>query len=126
MKIYNQITNNSCEVFSDFIEENIIPSCDDSEMKKELVEGFKEKLYMKMKEDIKNHIAEWLKHKLGVDDHDINNLPLSGYMDSLDIFDLVVEIEDHYKIAVSEKELLKWYDGTVDDISEYVNSTLGK
>jgi acyl carrier protein len=47
---------------------------------------------------------------------------LSSYLDSLDIVDLVIEIERHYDIIIDDYN--DWGDMFVDDIVKYINSKI--
>ena len=98
--LYKQIANDSCHVFNEFVDKFIIPSEDAEQAKRELLNAFKEKLTLNMKDSIKTHLCNWIKAKIDADDEDINTLPLAEYMDSLDIFDLLAEVEDRYNIEV--------------------------
>jgi acyl carrier protein len=73
-------------------------------------------------DNIKEYISEFLKNTCNVDEYDINNSILSLYLDSLDIVDLVVEIEQHYGITIDDYN--DWEDMFVDDIVKYINSKI--
>lgn len=73
-------------------------------------------------DNIKEYISEYLKNTRNVDEYDINNSILSLYLDSLDIVDLVVEIEHHYGITIDDYN--DWEDMFVDDIVKYINSKI--
>ena len=73
-------------------------------------------------EEIRNYIETYLKEICKVDGYDINHCPLSLYLDSLDIVDLVIEIERHFDITVDDYN--DWGDMFVDDVVKYINSKI--
>jgi acyl carrier protein len=73
-------------------------------------------------EEIKNYIETYLKETYKVYDDDIHQYVLSSYLDSLDIVDLVIEIERHYDITIDDYN--DWGDMFVDDIVKYINSKI--
>lgn len=73
-------------------------------------------------EEIKNHIETYLKETCKVCDYDIHHYVLNLYLDSLDIVDLVLEVEQHYDIIVDDYN--DWGDMFVDDIVKYINSKI--
>lgn len=75
-------------------------------------------------DNIKEYISEYLKNVCNADEYDINNSILSLYLDSLEIVDLVVEVEQHYGIIVDDYN--DWGDMFVDDIVKYINSKINR
>ena len=75
-------------------------------------------------EEIRNYIETYLKETCKVYDHDIKQYALSSYLDSLDIVDLVIEIERHYDITIDDYN--DWGDMFVDDIVKYINSKINR
>ena len=75
------------------------------------------------KEEIKFYLKEYLKNKFDVDEYEIDNKILSLYMDSLDIVDFIVEIEQHFGIVVDEYQ---WEDMFVNDIVVYIENKLNR
>lgn len=73
-------------------------------------------------EEIKNYIETYLKETRKVNDYDMNHYALNSYLDSLDIVDLVIEIERHYDITIND--FYDWGDMFVDDIVKYINSKI--
>lgn len=73
-------------------------------------------------EEIRNYIETYLKKTCNVCDYDMNQYALSSYLDSLDIVDLVIEIERHYDITIDDYN--DWGDMFVDDIVKYINSKI--
>lgn len=73
-------------------------------------------------DNIKKYISEYLKNTCNADEYDISNSILSLYLDSLEIVDLVVEIEQHYDITIDDYN--DWEDMFVDDIVKYINSKI--
>lgn len=73
-------------------------------------------------EEIKNYIETYLKETRKVNDYDMNHYALNSYLDSLDIVDLVIEIERHYDITINDFH--DWGDMFVDDIVKYINSKI--
>lgn len=73
-------------------------------------------------EEIKNYIETYLKEIRKVNDYDMNHYTLNLYLDSLDIVDLVIEIEQHYDITINDYH--DWGDMFVDDIVKYINSKI--
>ena len=69
--------------------------------------------------EIKNYIETYLKKTYQACDYDINHYALSSYLDSLDIVDLVIEIERHYDITIDNCN--DWGDLYIDDIVKYIN-----
>lgn len=74
-------------------------------------------------DEIKNYLSEYIKRENYVDDYDINNSVLNLYMDSLDIVDLVIEIEKHYDITIDDYN--DWDEMYLDDIVKYIKNKLG-
>lgn len=74
-------------------------------------------------DEIKNYLSEYIKRENDVDDYDINNSVLNLYMDSLDIVDLVIEIEKHYDITIDDYN--DWDEMYLDDIVKYIKNKLG-
>lgn len=75
-------------------------------------------------DNIKEYISEYLKNTCNADEYDISNSILSSYLDSLEIVDLVIEIEQHYDITIDEYN--DWGDMFVDDIVKYINSKINR
>lgn len=73
-------------------------------------------------EEIKNYIEAYLKETCKVCDYDMHHNTLNLYLDSLDIVDLVIEIERHYGITIDDYN--DWGDMFVDDIVKYINSKI--
>jgi acyl carrier protein len=73
--------------------------------------------------EIKNYLSEYIKEQFDADDYDINNSVLNFYMDSLDIVDLVIEIEKHYDITIDDYN--DWDEMYLDDIVKYIKNKLG-
>lgn len=73
-------------------------------------------------DEIKNYIETYLKETHKVSDYDMNHYALSLYLDSLDIVDLVIEIERHYGITIND--YYDWGDMFVNDIVKYINSKI--
>lgn len=74
-------------------------------------------------DEIKNYLSEYIKRENDADDYDINNSVLNLYMDSLDIVDLVIEIEKHYDITIDDYN--DWDEMYLDDIVKYIKNKLG-
>lgn len=77
---------------------------------------------IKNMDNIRGYISEYLKNVCNADEYDINNSILSLYLDSLEIVDLVLEVEEHYGIIVDNYN--DWGDMFVDDIVKYINSKI--
>jgi acyl carrier protein len=77
----------------------------------------------KIMDEIKNYLSEYIKEQSDADDYDINNSVLNLYMDSLDIVDLVIEIEKHYDITIDDYN--DWDEMYLDDIVKYIKNKLG-
>ena len=75
-------------------------------------------------EEIRNYIETYLKETCKVHDYDMKQYALSSYLDSLDIVDLVIEIERHYDITIDNYN--DWGDMFVDDIVKYINSKINR
>lgn len=73
--------------------------------------------------EIKNYLSEFIKEHSDADDYGINNCVLNSYLDSLDIVDLVIEIEQHYGITVDDYN--DWDEMYLDDIVKYIKNKLG-
>lgn len=73
--------------------------------------------------EIKNYLSEYIKEQFDADDYDINNCVLNSYLDSLDIVDLVNEIEKHYDITIDDYN--DWDEMYLDDIVKYIKNKLG-
>lgn len=73
-------------------------------------------------EEIRNYIETYLKETCNVYDYDMKHYALNSYLDSLDIVDLVIEIERHYDITIDDYN--DWGDMFVDDIVKYINSKI--
>lgn len=74
-------------------------------------------------ENIKNHLSTYLKSTTKATDYDINHNVLSLYLDSLDIVDMVFEIERYYKINTKD-DWTDWENCTLDNVVEYIKSKL--
>jgi acyl carrier protein len=74
-------------------------------------------------EEIKTHISDYLKEHIKVDDYDINKLCLGQYMDSIDIVELVIDLEKTYNIDFND-DWFDWGKITVDEIVECTNRKL--
>ena len=81
-------------------------------------------IFVKIKsmEKIKEYLSDYLKKNCNADDYDINNTVLNLYLDSLDIVDLVLEIENHYNITIEEYH--DWGDVFLNDIVKYINEKI--
>lgn len=77
---------------------------------------------IKNMDNIRGYISEYLKNVCNADEYDISNSILSLYLDSLEIVDLVLEVEEHYGIIVDNYN--DWGDMFVDDIVKYINSKI--
>jgi acyl carrier protein len=75
-------------------------------------------------DNIKEYISEYLKKICNADEYDISNSILSLYIDSLEIVDLVLDVEQHYGIIVDDYN--DWGDMFVDDIVKYINSKINE
>lgn len=75
-------------------------------------------------DNIKEYISEYLKKICNADEYDISNSILSLYIDSLEIVDLVLDVEQHYGIVVDDYN--DWGDMFVDDIVKYINSKINE
>lgn len=75
-------------------------------------------------DNIKEYISEYLKNTCNADEYDISNSVLSLYLDSLEIVDLVIEIEEHYGITIDDYN--DWGDMFVDDIVRCINSKINR
>ena len=73
-------------------------------------------------DNIRGYVSEYLKNVCDADEYDINNSTLSLYLDSLEIVDLVIDIEQHYGIVVDDYN--DWGNMFVDDIVKYINSKI--
>ena len=73
-------------------------------------------------DEIKNYLSEYIREQTDADDYDINNSVLNFYMDSLDIVDLVIEIEKHYDITIDDYN--DWDEMYLDDIVKYIKNKL--
>lgn len=74
-------------------------------------------------DEIKKYLSEYIKEQSYADDYDINNCVLNSYLDSLDIVDLVIEIERHYDITIDDYN--DWDEMYLDDIVRYIKNKLG-
>jgi acyl carrier protein len=79
-------------------------------------------------EKIRNRLLYFIKEIIGKENYDIfikyiDNDMLSLYMDSLDIVDLVIEIEKHYDITIDDYN--DWDEMYLDDIVKYIKNKLG-
>ena len=74
-------------------------------------------------DEIKKYLSEYIKEQSYADDYDINNCVLNSYLDSLDIVDLVIEIERHYDITIDDYN--DWDEMYLDDIVKYIKNKLG-
>ena len=77
---------------------------------------------IKNMDNIRGYISEYLKNVCNADEYGISNSILSLYLDSLEIVDLVLEVEEHYGIIVDNYN--DWGDMFVDDIVKYINSKI--
>ena len=76
-------------------------------------------------ENIKEYISDYLKNKCNATDYDINHSILYHFMDSLDIVDLIINIEQEYYIEVYDYET-EWGELYVDDIVKYVKQKISE
>lgn len=74
-------------------------------------------------DEIKKYLSEYIKEQSYADDYDINNCVLNSYLDSLDIVDLVIEIERHYDITIDDYN--DWDEMYLDGIVKYIKNKLG-
>lgn len=79
-------------------------------------------------EKIRNRLLCFIKEIIGKENYDffrknIDNDTLSLYMDSLDIVEFVMKIEEEYKITVDD--FYGWEDMLLDDIVKYIKNKLG-
>lgn len=77
-------------------------------------------------ENIKEHLFLFIKKRADVTDNEIEVLFLSDYMDSLDIVDLVLEIEDEYNVEIDEKFSDKLPDMRLSEIINYIEQEIIK
>lgn len=71
----------------------------------------------------KRTITKLLKDKFYLDDDDIKDLeyfPLGTCLDSLDIVDFVLDIEEMFDIIFTEEEYFDWKDKKLNDIIQMV------
>lgn len=79
-------------------------------------------------EKIRNRLLYFIKEIIGKENYDIfikyiDNDMLSLYMDSLDIVEFVMKIEEEYKITVDD--FYGWEDMLLDDVVKYIKNKLG-
>ena len=79
-------------------------------------------------EKIRNRLLYFIKEIIGKENYDffrkyIDNDTLNLYMDSLDIVEFVMKIEEEYKITVDD--FYGWEDMLLDDIVKYIKNKLG-
>jgi acyl carrier protein len=72
--------------------------------------------------NIEKHLINYAKTVLEVSDDEINNLSLSYYMDSLEIVDMICDIEMTYGIEIGVVECDNWPDLTIKEIAEYLTN----
>ena len=73
--------------------------------------------------ECKRTITKLLKDKFYLDDDDIKDLeylPLGACLDSLDIVDFVLDIEEMFDIVFTEEEYLDWGDKKLNDIIQMI------
>ena len=74
-------------------------------------------------ENIREHLADYLRESCSATEYDINESVLYHFMDSLDIIDMVMVIEQKYDINTGD-DWYKWGEATVDDIVKYIKEKI--
>ena len=79
------------------------------------------------KEQIKNHLLEIIKEIRGKESFEyfrnsIEHYVLGTYMDSLDIVELVMRIEEEYNIYIDDYN--NWEDLFLDDVVKYIKNKI--
>ena len=95
-----------------------------------LLDGIKEAIKFinemsKNKNEIKEHLLDFLTKRLGVTAAEICDSKPRDFMDSLDTIEMVMEIERTYGFDINNDWEL-WDDSTLDDIVQYVSDKLEK
>lgn len=75
-------------------------------------------------EEIREHLSSFIKKMNPVDDADINELVLGDYLDSLELVDLVLEVEETYHIEIDERDVNKWPDMHLMDVVQYIKNKI--
>jgi acyl carrier protein len=75
-------------------------------------------------ETVKEHLYSYVKKMLTITDKEIDELVIGDYFDSLDLIDLIFDIEKEYDIEVDEKIVDKLPDMRLSELIEYVKSKL--
>lgn len=73
--------------------------------------------------EIKKRIVDYLKSHVNADDYDIEHFHLHDFMDSLDIAEMVLAIENQYHIDVTN-DCDNWENFTVEDVVKYIKNKL--
>ena len=73
---------------------------------------------------IKDYLYSFIKKRVDLTDKQIDELVVGDYFDSLDLVDLIVDIEITYDIEVDEKMVDKLQDMRLSELIEYVKSKL--
>ena len=74
-------------------------------------------------ESIRGYLAEYLRECCSASEYDINESVLCHFMDSLDIIDMVMNIEKKYDINTND-DWYEWGEATVDDIVKYIKEKI--
>lgn len=72
--------------------------------------------------DIKKYLSRYIKKTYNAGEYDINYNRLGVYLESLDIVDLVIEIERYFRITIDDYE--GWENMYLNDIVKYINSKI--
>lgn len=75
-------------------------------------------------ETVKEHLYSYVKKMLTITDKEIDELVVGDYFDSLDLIDLIFDIEKEYDIEVDEKIVDKLPDMRLSELIEHVKSKL--
>lgn len=78
----------------------------------------------KLMNKIKDYLYSFIKKRVDLTDKQIDELVVGDYFDSLDLVDLIVDIEITYDIEVDEKMVDKLQDMRLSELIEYVKSKL--
>ena len=75
--------------------------------------------------EIREFLINYIVDKFSVDKEDVKTEPMCYLMDSLDIVDLIMEIETHYNFEFEEDFYETIGERTLDEIVEYIKQKNG-
>ena len=81
-----------------------------------------------MKKDrnsIRKHLIDYLTNRLELNEYELEDCKLHHFMDSLDIVEMVFEIERVYFVDLYDK-WLEWEDRTLDEVIDCIYLSLNK